>query len=74
MSIKIEMECCGGDEKYEGQCLKDRCPLYSKASSKVYASWPFVSTGFGNLYGSPGHHNHLAQVKQDVKNKEETVE
>jgi hypothetical protein len=73
MSNEIKITCCEGNEKYPGQCLKDKCPWYVAASQKVQNSWQRVSTGYGNLYGEPKHSDNLSQVRKDVKNDSEKV-
>jgi hypothetical protein len=69
---KITVECCGGNERYPGYCLKDRCPIYRKVKNKIDQSWPYVGTGYGNLYGNPSHSEYLTEVKS-VMNKESKI-
>lgn len=63
--MKITLSCCEGEDRY-GRCLRDRCPLYAKAQQKVQRAWPYVGTGFGNLYGNPTHARFLSAVREDV--------
>lgn len=63
--MKITLSCCEGKDQ-SGRCLKDRCPLYAKAQQKVQRAWPYVGTGFGNLYGNPTHTHLLSAVQEDI--------
>lgn len=74
MIHEITSQCCEGNEEYEGQCLKRKCPWYKLASQKVDRKWPRMPTGFGNAYGEPKHHNYLGQVQEDVKKEKKKVE
>jgi hypothetical protein len=60
----MKVECCGGRERFAGQCLRDRCPVYNKAKDTVNRKWPFIPTGFGNLYGWPCHDDILIFVAE----------
>ncbi len=64
--MKIEIECCGGNEKYKGQCLEIRCPAYRQAERNVDRRWPRLATGFGNAYGNPQRGHYLAEVKNAI--------
>ncbi|MBI5044461.1 MAG: hypothetical protein HZC02_00905 [Candidatus Levybacteria bacterium] len=66
---EIAIRCCEGNERYKGECLKDRCPVYSQARREVDRSWPYVGTGFGNLYGNPEESTYLAQTRGLVASK-----
>ncbi len=66
--IKIALSCCEGKEK-SGNCLRDLCPHYDKAKYRIIGSWPYVGTGFGNLYGNPGHGHFLTGVREDLAKK-----
>lgn len=74
MTKTIEIKCCEGDEQYAGQCLKTKCPWYGAASQEVDRRWPRMSTGFGNAYDEPKHHDYLDQVQADTKKGEKKVE
>lgn len=65
--MKIQLDCCEG--KDERICLKDRCPHYRKARARVQQNWPYVGTGFGNLYGNPKIGHFLAAVREDLAKK-----
>lgn len=66
--MRIETECCEGIEsKYGMKCLQDRCPTYKGTKEVVDQGWPYVGTGFGNLYGNPGHDRYLAEVRASLK-------
>ncbi len=65
---EIKITCCDGIEEYPGICLRDRCPNYRKAREQVDRSWPYVGTGYGNMYGNPGVGRYLAQVRANVAN------
>lgn len=67
MSIKIELECCQGKERYSGQCLRDRCPVYREAKSDVNRTWPRMPTGFGNAWGEPRHKNYISEVINSLR-------
>jgi hypothetical protein len=69
MSV-IKLECCDGNEKYTGRCLKDRCPNYRRAEEEVRRKWPYQGTGFGNLYGNPTHGHVLAEVRRQLDSQE----
>ncbi|KKR12024.1 MAG: hypothetical protein UT39_C0001G0079 [Candidatus Woesebacteria bacterium GW2011_GWA1_39_21] len=71
---KIEITCCDGVEKYPGICLKDGCPNYRKAREQVDSSWPYVGTGYGNLYGNPSISHYLAQVRKNIANDQKDNE
>lgn len=60
----IVVRCCDGQEKYENQCLRNNCPNYRAAEKEVQTNWPYVGTGFGNLYGNPTHGHFLARVRK----------
>ena len=62
---KIEIDCCGGNEEYQRQCLKERCPIYSSAKADVEARFPWLPTGFGNAYGNPKHKDILKEVRRN---------
>jgi hypothetical protein len=68
---KITIECCEGNERYPGHCLKNRCPIYRKAKNEVNQSWPYVGTGYGNLYGNPSHSDYLAEVRSILNKNNE---
>jgi hypothetical protein len=74
MTDNIIIKCCGGRERYRGECLKERCPAYSVAKEKVQSEWPRLPTGYGNAYGEPNHSNYLGQVAQDVQGETKKVE
>ena len=74
MARTIEIQCCEGNEQYEGQCLKSKCPWYVKGKKKVDRRWPRMSTGFGNAYGEPKHNNYLGQIREDVQSETKKVE
>lgn len=63
--MKVEVNCCEGYDN--GNCLRGRCPIYEKVKAKVEAKWPYEGTGFGNLYGSPGHGLFLEEVREEVR-------
>jgi hypothetical protein len=63
--MKVEVTCCEGKDEF-GQCLRDRCPNYAKAQERVMSDWPYVGTGFGNLYGEPTHQHFLSGVREDI--------
>lgn len=67
--VKIVLKCCEGKEAWRGQCLRSRCPHYDKAEMDVNREWPYEGTGFGNLYGNPGHGHYLSKVQQMLKDK-----
>lgn len=69
MKKKILINCCEGNEQYQGQCLKERCPFYVIAKQKVENRWPRIQTGFGNAHGEPKHENYLHQVHEDVQSE-----
>lgn len=64
---KIELSCCEGNEEYRNQCLKDRCPIYDLAKREIRSNWPYVGTGYGNLYGNPDHETYLARVREHYR-------
>lgn len=64
--MKIEVNCCEGNDE-SIRCLKDRCPIYAKAQERIQGSWPYVGTGFGNLYGNPSHQSFLNGVREDIE-------
>lgn len=72
MAREIKIKCCDGNEEYEGQCLKSKCPWYVKARQMVDVRWSRVPTGFGNLYGEPQHNDFLSQVRTDIKHEEKS--
>lgn len=74
MTINITIQCCGGKERYSGQCLKERCPAYVEAKEKVQVEWPRMATGYGNAYGEPRHSDYIHQVGEDIKTDIENVE
>ena len=61
--MKVVLTCCEGEDRY-GLCLKERCPLYAQAERTVQRTWPYVGTGFGNLYGNPTHDHFLSAVRK----------
>lgn len=65
--MKIEVNCCEGSPVYRDQCLKTRCPIYTEAKSDVQGSWPYVGTGFGNLYGNPSEAHYLSKVRENLQ-------
>ncbi len=65
--MKIEVNCCGGSPTHRDQCLKEKCPIYSKAQSEVERTWPYVPTGFGNLWGDPSEAHYLSRVRENLK-------
>ena len=64
---KITIECCAGNEKYEGHCLKSRCTMYKRGQEEVRRWWPYVETVFGNLDGYPKHADYLVQVRESIE-------
>ena len=63
---KILVVCCGGNERYEGQCLKCRCPHYNKAEKQVRARWSYEgSISFKNPRGIPRHADFLDRVRSN---------
>lgn len=68
--MKIKVECCEGEEYGKAwECLRDRCPYYRKARQVVDRKWPYTGTGFGNLYGNPGHGTYLLKVRDELEVK-----
>ena len=67
MKVRITINCCEG--KNGGHCLENLCPHYQKAKERIVRNWPYVGTGFGNMYGNPGHNNFLAGVRNDLAKK-----
>lgn len=65
--MRIEVECCEGSPRYKDQCLKDKCPIYSEAKADVQSGWPYVGTGFGNLYGNPSEAHYLSKVRENLQ-------
>jgi len=63
--MKVQVTCCEGKDKH-GDCLRDRCPHYAKAKERIQRGWPYVGTGFGNLYGNPTHGHFLGGVREDL--------
>ncbi len=66
---EIKLKCCAGNEKYSGHCIKTRCPIYRKAEETVDRAWPYIGTGFGNLYGNPDHACYLSEVRYILEHK-----
>ena len=66
---EIKFECCAGNEKYSGHCIKTRCPIYQKVKEVVDRAWPYVGTGFGNLYGNPNHEIYISEVRYILERK-----
>ncbi|MDO8638870.1 MAG: hypothetical protein Q7R43_04810 [Candidatus Daviesbacteria bacterium] len=66
--MKIEMRCCEGEDRYRGDCLKNRCPIYDKAEEQLKPSHRgYTGTGFGNLNSSgPSHESCLSQVRYNL--------
>lgn len=62
----IKLECCEGNPQYESHCLRDRCSIYRAAKHEVQRTWPYVGTGFGNMYGNPSESHYLAQVRANI--------
>jgi hypothetical protein len=62
--MKIQVTCCEG--KDDGNCMRGRCPHYARAKERVQRGWPYIGTGFGNLYGNPSHQNFLREVRENV--------
>ena len=69
MPINLNIECCEGNENYDEQCLKLRCPVYRDCRNEVDSSWPRMPTGFGNVYGEPNHGHYMSAVKDKLKIK-----
>lgn len=63
---KVSIDCCDGNDNIHNQCLRDICPKYQEARRKVEKDWPYVGTGFGNLYGNPGRVHFLAKVRETI--------
>jgi len=59
---KILVVCCGGNERYEGQCLKCRCPHYNKAEKQVRARWSYE--------GIPRHADFLDRVRSNLRQED----
>ena len=68
--IRIVIECCDGEETRPNKCLRERCPRYMSAKNEVERAWPFVGTGFGNLYGNPTHERILGTVRENMKKED----
>ena len=72
--MKIEVQCCEGMERYQGQCLTRRCPTYVSASDEVDKSWVRLSTGFGNAPRMPDHGNYLAKIRNEISDAIEAAQ
>jgi hypothetical protein len=64
-----EQKCCEGNDRDEHRCLKSRCPIYEECRRAIDSKWPYVGTGFGNLYGNPSHGTYLARVREFSKRR-----
>ena len=64
---KITLECCDGTEIYPNRCLRGLCPVYQSAQNKVDSTWPYIGTGYGNLYGNPSHITYLDRVRNNLE-------
>lgn len=64
--MRAEIECCEGLEKYQGECLQRNCPIYKQAEEQVDHNWPYVGTGFGNLYGNPTANHYKRKVVENL--------
>lgn len=74
-NVKFKLECCQGSPSSTGcDCHRDLCPHYKKARQRVQQGWPYVGTGFGNLYGNPNHGHFLTAVREDFAKKSEPRE
>lgn len=66
---EIKVNCCEGNELYQGHCVKWRCSIYKKAKESMKRSHPYVGTGFGNLYGNLDHQDYLSRVREHFRAK-----
>jgi hypothetical protein len=69
--MKISVECCEGKGE---SCLEDRCPIYRKAKEEIDRNWPYIGTGFGNLYGNPDKKRYLIKVREGVNKNPKTYD
>ena len=67
---EIKIQCCEGQERHSGQCLKEKCPIYAETAEAVDRNWPYLATGFGNAYGYPKHIDNLIAVQNMVAREE----
>lgn len=67
--IKITINCCDGEPKPGKPCLGELCPRYSRAVREVNRTWPYVGTGYGNLYGNPDKIHYLSKVREVINNE-----
>ena len=67
---EIIIQCCEGQERHTGQCLREKCPIYADAAETVDRNWPYLATGFGNAYGYPKHRDNLIAVQNVIAREE----
>ena len=65
--MRTEIECCEGLERYQEECLKDRCPEYRTAKDEIDRDWPYTATGFGNLHGWPSVAQYQEKVRENLQ-------
>lgn len=63
----IEAECCGGKEKWDGQCLRGRCPHYAEAQRTIEARGRVCELFTGIISATPRHSDFLEQVEENLQ-------